>query len=287
MRDKPNHARKEAARAYQSAHPGTSYTRALRLVTETYRQPLTALLGQARDGSAVKANLEWESNGGSGPHCTVVGTCDEDTRAMLQHLGSGLAAGQQAGDLELITSASAPFYLKAGHIHWDTAQLGDLLADHLGARHRMLAALECADVEAARQAGHRIPSTVVLIAEPPAEQVQSGQLERWTRVGRSAGVSLVLGFQCLPMPVHSPDDALQLRRVRQLLTDRVGQAAAANMSATTIVHLGADRGRLIMDRGYIRGKRRGGSSTLFTMQRAHRPAARLVGPRPSNQQLNT
>lgn len=39
MSDKRFHARSKAARAYQAAHPGTSYTRALRLVSHSNRNP--------------------------------------------------------------------------------------------------------------------------------------------------------------------------------------------------------------------------------------------------------
>jgi hypothetical protein len=106
------------------------------------------------------------------------------------------------------------------------------------------AMLKCDNVEIARQAGHRIPAQVVLLEAPPPELVKSGQIERWSRVGRSAGVSIVLGLKSPTAATYSPEDALGVHTVHRLLIDQVGPVAAANLSTTIVVHLGANHGRV-------------------------------------------
>ena len=87
-----NESRKRAAREFQAANPGTSYTRALRQVSHgRIRRPLTAVLGTGLDGQAVEVNLEWESRGGSGPHCVVVGDEVSSLLAVLAELADLLA----------------------------------------------------------------------------------------------------------------------------------------------------------------------------------------------------
>lgn len=211
-------------------------------------------------------NLEWEHNGGSGPHCLVVGKSDQDTQAMLQYVGSRLTASRTRSDLELINSCGEPPEIDNRQYYWDADQLGDHVDQHLHNRHQLLRSLKCHDVEAAREAGHSIPTTVILIAATTPKPVDSGRLERWARAGRSAGISMIAGVTSLSVTESPQDNALGLLcAIERSSADHVGLAAAANLSTSAIVHLGDNRGRLIVAGPTTRAGRRVGTSTVFTM----------------------
>ncbi len=266
MSNKPFRARQKAARAYQAAHPGTSYTRALRLSTSSDRRPLTAVLGAGRDRSAVTVNLECGSAGGAGPHCTVVGATTDNTYDMMRYLGACLAASQQPGDVEFISAVSGLCAGDSPHTCCDSDLFSEVVDEHLLERQRLLRALNCADVDKARQAGHRIASTVVFVGPTQRDLVDSRQLERWTRVARSAGSSIVVGLESPTAATYPPDDPLGRNAFCRLLDDAFGPGTAANLS-TAIFHLGDDCGCLTVLDGGPAERRRGGTSTVFTMPR--------------------
>lgn len=243
-----NEARKRAARDFQAANPGTSYTRALRHVTGNKRRPLTAVLGTGLDGDTVSVNLEWAHAGGSGPHCLVVGSAPEAVASLMAVLAAGLTAGQDRGDLQLVLCAGEGTQLGVEHRRVDPNDLVGHVDELLAARLQLLQSLEARDVEDARDKGHRVATTVVLIEDLDGQWAHSDALGRWPRVGRSAGVNIVLGAAVgLPRGAASTsvDDTSPAQVLDRLLrAAKVGGAVAANMSSATLFSLGGGRGTL-------------------------------------------
>lgn len=240
-----NESRERAARAFQIANPGTSYTRALRQVTDGRpRRPLVAVLGEGLDGGVVAVNLEWLSCGGTGPHCLVVG---DEVSALLGVLATGLAGGQRDGDLELVLCAKPSTQLGVAHKRVDSDDLASHVSELLESRYRLLQSLEASDIEEARARGHRIPTTVVVIEDDAGVWARSQDLARWLRVGRSTGINVVLGSTIAPPTALTSN--VDMSPARAL--DRVvrasglqGNEMVANMVSTTIFDLGAGRGTL-------------------------------------------
>ncbi len=239
-----NESRERAAREYQAAHPGTSYTRARRQVTDGRpRRPLVAVLGEGLDGGVVSVNLEWESFGGTGPHCLVVG---DEVSALLGVLASGLAAGQHEGDLELVLCAESSISLGVAHSRVDSDALVSHVNELLESRFRLLRSLEASDIEEARSRGHRIPTTVVLIEDYAGVWPRSQALARWLRVGRSTGINVVVGTPIAPPPALTSNvdmsPARALERVVRIAMQ--GNDMVPGMAPTTIFDLGGGRGTL-------------------------------------------
>lgn len=242
-----NDARKRAARDFQAANPGTSYTRALRHVTDNQRRPLTAVLGTGLDGGTVSVNLEWASAGGSGPHCLVVGSAPEAVASLMAVLAAGLTAGQNRGDLELVRCADEGAQLGVEHRRVDPTDLVAHVDELLASRLQLLQSLDARDVEDARDKGHGVATTVVLIEDLDGNWARSDSLGRWLRVGRSAGINIVLGAAAeLPGAAStSVDDMSPAQALDRLLhTAKVGGAVAANMSSATLFSLSGGRGTL-------------------------------------------
>jgi hypothetical protein len=242
-----NEARKRAARDFQAANPGTSYTRALRHVTGNKRRPLTAVLGTRLDGDTVSVNLEWAHAGGSGPHCLVVGSAPEAVASLMAVLAAGLTAGQDRGDLQLVLCAGEGTQLGVEHLRVDPTDLADHVDELLAARLQLLQSLEARDVEDARDEGHRVATTVVLIEDLDGRWARSDSLGRWVRMGRSAGINIVLGAAAeLPGAASTSVDDMSPAQVldRLLRTAHAGGAVAANMSSATLFSLGGGRGTL-------------------------------------------
>lgn len=237
-----NESRKRAVRAYQAANPGTSYTRALRHVTSSQRRPLTAALGKGLDGATVSVNLDWPSQDGSGPHCLIVGA---EIPSLLAVLGTSLAAGQRPGDIELVLCASAATQLTVEHRRLGAVDLIGHIRDVLAARHEFLSSVEVGDVAEAREQGHEVPTTVVLIEDVHNITWRTSKaLDEWTRLGRSLGVNLVLGA-----PVASPAISADAKSPAQVLDSLVRAAFDGNgefihQATVTIFGLGDRRATL-------------------------------------------
>lgn len=239
-----NESRKRAAREFQAANPGTSYTRALRQVSHgRIRRPLTAVLGTGLDGRAVEVNLEWESRGGSGPHCVVVG---DEVSSLLAVLAAGLAAGQAPGDLELVLCAGEDVRLQVMHRRVDAGELAEIVDELLQSRYAFFRSIGVRDIEDARQHGYQVPTTVVLIEDRDGIWARSQELARWLRVGRSAGINLVVGTPIAPpTALTSAADmspALVLERVVHTAT--LGNGLLASMTTAAIFNRGDGRGTL-------------------------------------------
>jgi hypothetical protein len=273
-----DNARKRDARAFQKAHPGTPYTQALREVSKGKRRPLTAVLGQGLDGSTVSANLEWAIHGGAGPHCVIVGLPGDGARTMLSHLAAGLAAGQRPEDLELIVCANESLNINCDHLRLDPPALKRHVDQLFDDRFRTLRSLDCHDIEKARDAGHRMPTTMLIVDEHDPEWwlpfwqrdrewSDSTQLARWARVGRSAGINIVLATSAR-VPAHKPSgpDRAELVVLRRWMEDQLNNLALINLSSTTIFTYGEGRGTL-REPGYLDAVR---SKVLtdFTLQSA-------------------
>lgn len=236
-----NESRKRAARAFQAANPGTSYTRALHQVTDGQRRPLTTRLGAGLDGASVSVNLEWPSQGGSGPHCLILGA---EVPALLTVLATGLAADQRPGDLELVLCASEATRLTAEHRRLGAAELVGDVDELLLSRQEFLRSVEARDVVDARENGHQVPTTVVLLEDHDGSWSTSKALGRWVRIGRSSGVNLVLGAAAASPPI-SADDTSPARVLDRLARAALaGDAAFMNMTTATIFGLGDRRATL-------------------------------------------
>ncbi|WP_099020928.1 hypothetical protein [Mycolicibacterium palauense] len=193
-----NESRKRAAREFQAANPGTSYTRALRQVAKKrIRRPLTAVLGVGVGGRPVELNLDWQVHGGSGPHCTVAG---EQVSSLLAVLATGLAAGQSPGDLELMVCVDEDTQVTVAHRRVGAGELAAVVDELLASRFEFFRSVDALDIEDARGRGHQVPTTVVLIDDHDGALAGSEVLARWLRVGRSAGIDLVVG-----MPIARPN----------------------------------------------------------------------------------
>jgi len=79
------------------------------------RRPLTATLGVGADGHPVRINLEWEADGGAGPHCLITGPSQSESWAVMATLARGLHAGQRRGDLELVVTGSGDLDIDVAH----------------------------------------------------------------------------------------------------------------------------------------------------------------------------
>lgn len=239
-----NESRKRAARKFQAANPGTSYTRALRQVSHgRIRRPLTAVLGTGLDGRAVEVNLEWESRGGSGPHCVVVG---DEVSSLLAVLAAGLAAGQAPGDLELVLCAGEDVRLQVMHRRVDAGELAEIVDELLQSRYAFFRSIGVRDIEDARQHGHQVPTTVVLIEDRDGIWARSQELARWLRVGRSAGINLVVGTPIAPPTAltSAADMSPALVLERGVHTATLGNGLLASMTTAAIFNRGDGRGTL-------------------------------------------
>lgn len=250
-----NESRKRAAREFQAANPGTSYTRALRQVSHgRILRPLTAVFCTGLDGRAVEVNLEWESRGGSGPHCVVVG---DEVSSLLAVLAAGLAAGQAPGDLELVLCAGEDVQLQVTHRRVDAGELAAFVDELLQSRYEFFRSIGARDIEDARRHGHQVPTTVVLIEDSDGIWARSQELAHWLRVGRSAGFNLVVGTPIAPpTALTSAGDmspALVLERVVHTAT--LGNGLLASMTTAAIFNRGDGRGTL-RTRGRWDGVRR-------------------------------
>lgn len=239
-----NESRKRAAREFQAANPGTSYTRALRQVSkERTRRPLTAVLGTGFDGRPVEVNLEWESRGGNGPHCVVIG---DEVSSLLTVLATGLAAGQAPGDLELVLCAGEDTQLQVTHRRVDADELTEILDELLQSRYEFFRSIGARDIEDARQHGHQVPTTVVLIEDRDGLWARSQGLARWLRVGRSVGINLVVGTPIAPPTVPTSVDATSpaLALDRAVRTATLGNGLLPSMTTAEIFNRGEGHGTL-------------------------------------------
>lgn len=242
-----NEARKRAARDFQAANPGTSYTRALRQVAGKLRRPLTATLGTGLDGGAVSVNLEWPSRGGNGPHCMIVCSSNSAVSSLMAVLAAGLVAAQNKGDLELVLCSGQDVRLDVAHRRVDPSALAGHVDELLDARFQLLRSLDAVDIEDAREKGHQLATTVVLIEDLDGAWGRSDSLGRWLRVGRSAGINLAYGTASPPPGAASTSvDGMSPAQVldRLLRTATVGGAVAVNMSSARLFSLGGGRGTL-------------------------------------------
>ena len=187
-----DNAARRAARDFQRANPGTSYTRALRHVTHTQRYPLTATLGVGLDDHPVRLSLESEAHGGAGPHCLITGPSRSDSSAVLATLAGGLHSGQRRDDLELVVTASGDLDIGVVHRFVGAAEFPSFVNDLLRGRVALLHSVGpgLLGIEDARAAGHRIP-TILLIIDSPIAPVRTA-LQTVLRVGRSNGIHVVL-----------------------------------------------------------------------------------------------
>lgn len=239
-----NESRKRAAREFQAANPGTSYTRALRQVAKRrIRRPLTAVLGTGLDGRPVEVNLDWPASGGSGPHCTLVG---EEVSPVLAVLATGLAEGQNPGDLELVVCAGENTQLQVAHRRVGVDELAAVVEDLLQSRYEFFRSIDALDIEDARHRGHQVATTVVLIEDHDGSWARSEELARWLRGGRATGINLVVGAPIPPPEVLPPaDDTPPARMVERIVdTARLGSGLLASMTTTTIVNRGQGRATL-------------------------------------------
>ncbi|MEU0498018.1 hypothetical protein [Mycobacterium sp. NPDC006124] len=233
-----NESRKRAAREFQAANPGTSYTRALRQVAKKrIRRPLTAVLGTGVDGRPVEVNLDWLSDGGSGPHCMVAG---DEVSSLLTVLATGLAAGQSPGDLELVVCAGEDTRLDVVHRRVVADELADVVNELLASRIELFRSIDALDIKDACGRGHPVPTTVVLIDDHDGAWARSEALARWLRVGRSAGIDIVVGTPIAQPTAVTSADAMS----PAVAFDRVVRAAVArngllaSMASATIVDRG-------------------------------------------------
>ena len=234
-----NESRKRSAREFQAANPGTSYTRALRQVAKKklIRRPLTAVLGAGVHGRPVEVNLDWQIHGGSGPHCVVAG---DEVSSLLAVLATGLAAGQSPGDLELVVCAGENTQVEVAHRRVGADELAAVVDELLASRFEFFRSVDALDIEDARGRGHQVPTTVVLIDDHDGAWAASEALARWLRVGRSAGIDLVVGTPiALSNAVTSADatsPAEALDRLVRAATRRTG--LLPSMASATIVDRG-------------------------------------------------
>lgn len=239
-----NESRKRAAREFQAANPGTSYTRALRQVAKKrIRRPLTAVLGTGVDGRPVEVNLDWQIHGGNGPHCMVAG---DEVSSLLTVLATGLAAGQSPGDLELVVSAGEDTQAEAAHRRVGADELAAVVDELLASRCELFRSIDVPDIEDARDRGHQVPTTVVLIDDHDGIWARSESLARWLRVGRSVGIDIVVGT---PIELSNAVTAADGMSPAEAF-DRLVRAATRrnrlldSMMSVTIVDRGQGRGTL-------------------------------------------
>lgn len=230
-----NESRKRAARAFQATNPGTSYTRALREVSGQ-RRPLHAVLGAGLDGAALSVSLEWEAQGGSGPHCLIAGS---EVGSLLGVLASGLAETQRPHDLELLFCGDEATPLPVAARRVAASELVGHVDELLVSRQAILRSAHARDVLQARNHGHPVPTTVLLIEDNAGAWGRSEPLSRWVRMGRSLGLNVVLGASAAEPPTPADEATPADRPDRFMLTDPV----LAQMTAT-ILGLGDHRARL-------------------------------------------
>jgi hypothetical protein len=259
-----DNARKRAARDHQKAHPGTPYLQALREVSKEARQPLVARLGRDVDGEDITVNLDWQGYGGTGPHCVIFGQDQDDARFMMGHLAAGLRAGQTKGDLEVIACTTDASKVDCDSVFSEAGALTDHVDQVFDERCRTLKALEVQDVEVARDAGHQIPTIMVLLEELDREWSSSEPLTRWARAGRSLGISIVLATTTGEFePTTDGADRSAHETLQQLVTSSLINRALLNIASTAILSLGDGRAALST---HVAGAKR--SFTDFTIEAA-------------------
>lgn len=237
-----NNAARRAARDYQAANPGTSYTRALRQVSRDEFQPLTATLGLGLDGRPVVLNLDWECHGGMGPHCLISGLSAAGSSAILATVMEKLYAGQRAGDVDLVFTGLAAPDVEVPHRYITPDEFPAFIEEMVNARATLLAgAGPVVDVEDARAAGIRLPTIVVFI-DAPTTAVRSA-LQTPLRKGRAYGVNFVFATDIASTPTVQLDTSREELLFR--LIDRASRGGdVEDMFNSVIFNL--DDGRVIL-----------------------------------------
>lgn len=239
-----DNARKRAARAYQKAHPGTPYLQALREVSNNGRRPLIAQLGRGVRGGDVTVSLECASNGGTGPHCLIVGSHRDDARTMLVHLATRLRLAQQEDDLRLIACTAVPLDQRAYHVALPDTDFTEYVDQLFDERNRMLHSLGCCDIDAARAEGHQIPTAVLLIEERDREWSNSESMTWWARTGRSVGINIVVATPAVVPAPSDPADQPPAGALQQGLASSSIDHALIKHARTAIFSLGGGQATL-------------------------------------------
>lgn len=238
-----NNAARRAARDYQAANPGTSYTRALRQASRGDAvAPLTATLGLGLDGRRVLLNLEWESRGGMGPHCLISGLSAAGSSALLATVMEKLYAGQRTGDVDLVFTGPPAPDVEVPHRYVTVDEFPEFIADVLSARVALFAGVGSGvDIEDARAAGIRVPTIVVFI-DAPTKAVRSA-LQSPLRRGRAYGVNFVLATDIASTPTVQLDTSREELLFR--LIDRASRGGDIEGMFTSVI-FNLDDGRVIL-----------------------------------------
>ncbi len=238
-----NNAARRAARDYQAANPGTSYTRALRQASRGDEfKPLTATLGLGLDGRRVVLNLDWECHGGMGPHCLISGLSAAGSSAILATVMEKLYAGQHAGDVDLVFTGPAAPDVEAPHRYITPDEFPAFIEETVNARATLLAgAGPGIDIEGARAAGLRLP-TIVAFIDAPTKAVRSA-LQTTLRKGRSNGVNVVLATDIASTPTVQVDTSRE-ELIFSLIDRAARRGDIEDMFNSVIFNL--DDGRVIL-----------------------------------------
>ena len=197
-----NEASYQAARRYQAAHPGTSYTRAKRIAAANASgTPLSATFA-GPDGRAVHLSLvrSAELSGSQvlrGSHVLVIGA---DSAGLLPVLADALAAGQDDNDIEILysTAESPTFQIASRHHFLAHRQLADHVNQLKTTRLELVERQRGNSIEDLRARGLRIPRVVVLVEDPGVTLVDD--IATWSRVGRGLGINFVVSGASTPVP---------------------------------------------------------------------------------------
>ena len=249
-----DNAARRAARDYQAANPGTSYTRALRQVMHDRRRPLSATLGVGLDSNPVTLSLEWETPGGAGPHCLITGPSKSDSSAVVATLARGLHSGQRRGDLELVVTGSDDLDIDVAHRFISAAEFPSFVEDLLKVRAALFRSLDnpaIFNIEDARAADHRI-STIVLIIDSPTAPIHDA-LQTLLRVGRSYGINVVLAADTEPAPTVHVD--VEPREMLRRLLDRAYLRGEIEEMFTSVIFALGDGRATLRTPGVRRGVR--------------------------------
>lgn len=258
-----DNARKRAAREYQKAHPGTPYLQARREVSKDARRPLVARLGRTVDGDDITINLEWAIYGGTGPHCVIFGEHQGDARIMMKHLAAGLRVGQRKGDLEIIACATDALNSDYADAVYEAGALTEHVNQVFDERCQTLKTLDMHDVQEARDAGHQIPTVMVLIEESDREWSSSRPLTLWARAGRSLGINIVLATTARALePTTEGADRPAYEKLQEFVAYSLDNRGLVNFGGV-IISLGDGRAAL---RTHVAGGKR--VFTDFTFEAA-------------------
>ncbi|QFS94652.1 hypothetical protein FIV07_28155 (plasmid) [Mycobacterium sp. THAF192] len=156
---------------------------------------------------------------------------------MLAVLATGLAEGQNPGDLELVVCAGENTQLQVTHRRVGVDELATVVDDLLQSRYEFFRSIDALDIEDARHRGHQVATTVVLIEDRDGSWARSEELAHWSRSGRAAGINLVVGALIPPPEVLPPaDDTPPARMVEHIVDTASGSGLLASMATTTIVN---------------------------------------------------